>query len=239
MAVMSKRLDHVPLTFHLLYESPLISARDYRCRACQSGPGPEEHSHSNDIVLLRHGAFCKHFGSRRITADGNQAVYFAQGSSYRVSHPGDCGDRGATFAVAPRVLNDIIRQLDPDVDDHQPQHISDSVRVTPPHQLPTAETTVSSDGDLDLGPSLTESLHQEFQQRPGVFAGVDLAGPEIGCHELITAKDVQRQEAVMVVVAMERPQLLVAVGRIVGCIEIEREMFRWLVVGRYEPMDQD
>ncbi len=118
MAIMSKHLDHDPLTFRLLYKSPLVSVRDYRCRACRGGPGAEEYSDSNDIVLLRHGAFCKHFGSRRITADVNQAIYFSQGSAYRVSHPAKCGDRGTTFAIAPRVLSDIIRELDPSIDDH-------------------------------------------------------------------------------------------------------------------------
>jgi AraC family transcriptional regulator len=117
MAVMSKNVDG-PLSFHSLYKSPLVSVRDYRCRACRGGPGAEEYSNSNDIVLLRHGAFCKHFGSHRITADVNQAIYFSEGSSYRVSHPGDCGDRGTTFAVPRRVLNDIIRELDPSIDDH-------------------------------------------------------------------------------------------------------------------------
>ena len=48
-----------------------------------------------------------------------------------------------------------------------------------------------------------------------MFAGVDLAGPEIGCHEFVTAKDIQRQKAIVIVVAMEKPLLLVAVGWVV------------------------
>ncbi len=105
------------VTFRTLYESPIIRVRDYRCRACRSGPTVEEHSHSNDIVLLRHGAFSKHFGRRCQTADTNQAVFFSKGSTYRVSHPADCGDRGTVFVPAPHVLNDIIRELDPALSD--------------------------------------------------------------------------------------------------------------------------
>jgi len=67
---------------------------------------------------MRHGAFAKHFGQRRITADVNQAVFFSHNSTYKVSHPADCGDRGTVFNVAPRVLNDIIRELDPTIDEH-------------------------------------------------------------------------------------------------------------------------
>ncbi len=106
------------LSFHSLYKSPLVAVRDYHCHACRGGPGAEEFSDSNNIVLMRHGAFCKHFGRRRVTADVNQAVYFSKGSTYRVSHPADCGDRGTTFAVSRRVLNDIIRELDPSIDEH-------------------------------------------------------------------------------------------------------------------------
>ncbi len=113
---MSRRMENL-LTFRSLYESPLVRIRDYCCRADRGGPAAEEHSSSNDIVLMRRGAFGKHFGRRSAIADVNQAVFFSKGSTYRVSHPADCGDRGTVFVLAPRVLNDIIRELDPAIDD--------------------------------------------------------------------------------------------------------------------------
>ncbi len=113
---MSRYLEN-PLTFRVLYESPLIRVRDYHCRACRGGPAAEEHSDRNDIVLLRHGAFTKHFGRLSLTADVNHAAFFAQGSTYRVSHPADCGDRGTVFVAAPHVLRDILRGLDPASED--------------------------------------------------------------------------------------------------------------------------
>ena len=91
-----------PLTFQTLYASAILSVQNYQCRACRAGPASEEHSGSNNIVLLRHGAFCKHFGRRSMTADVNQAVFFSKGSTYRVSHPADCGDRGTVFVPSPR-----------------------------------------------------------------------------------------------------------------------------------------
>jgi AraC-like DNA-binding protein len=114
---MSRRAEN-PLAFCSLYDSPLVSVRDYCCHADRGGPAAEEHSDRNDIVLMRHGAFGKHFGRRSAIADVNQAVFFSKGSTYRVSHPADCGDRGTVFALAPRVLNDIVRELDPTIDDH-------------------------------------------------------------------------------------------------------------------------
>lgn len=109
------------IVFRPLHESPIVSVHDYCCHIARSGPGGEEESDVNNIVLMRHGAFSRHFGRRTVTADVNQAVFFSQESTYRVSHPADCGDRGTVFTVSPRVLNDIVRELDPSIDDHPDQ----------------------------------------------------------------------------------------------------------------------
>lgn len=107
-----------PIRFAPLYASPLLTINDYQCGIARGGPTGEEQSSANSVVLLRHGAFCQHFGRRRVTATANQAIFFSQGSTYRVSHPAEHGDRGTTFTLAPRILNDIVRELDPTVDDH-------------------------------------------------------------------------------------------------------------------------
>lgn len=109
------------IIFRSLYEGPILSVDDYCCHIAQSGPGGEEMADGNNIVLMRHGAFARHFGRRAVTADVNQAVFFSRHSTYRVSHPSDCGDRGTVFTVSPRVLNDIVRELDPSIDEHPDQ----------------------------------------------------------------------------------------------------------------------
>lgn len=106
------------LTFNTLYRSPLVRVSDYNCSSRRSDPQAEEYSECNNIVLMRHGVFCKHFGRRRsVTATVNQAIFFSKESTYRISHPSDCGDRGTTFELPTRILNDIIRELDPAIDD--------------------------------------------------------------------------------------------------------------------------
>ena len=105
------------LTFRTLYDSPMISVRDYICRDVGHDHSPEECSDVNGIVLMRHGAFSRHFGKKVTTADANQSTFFSKNSVYRVSHPGDCGDRGTSFVAAESILNDIIRELDPSVDE--------------------------------------------------------------------------------------------------------------------------
>jgi AraC family transcriptional regulator len=102
-----------PIDFRTLYESCLVTVRGYVCRASRGGPAGEEYSDSTKIVLMRSGAFCKHFGRRAATADVNQVAFFSKGSTYRVSHPADCGDRGTTLAPAPSVLRDILVEIDP------------------------------------------------------------------------------------------------------------------------------
>jgi AraC-like DNA-binding protein len=102
-----------PIRFQTLHDSPIIRVRAFRCAACKGGPGPEEASEENTLVLMRHGAFCRHFGRRRVTADVNQAAFFGKGSAYRVSHPGDHGDRGTVFQVPQRILQEFVREWDP------------------------------------------------------------------------------------------------------------------------------
>ena len=115
------RVSDKEIVFRPLYQSPIVGVHDYCCHIERSGPGAEEESDANNIVLMRHGAFARHFGRRTTTADVNQAVFFSRESTYRVSHPADCGDRGTVFTVSPRVLNDIVRELDPSIDDHPDQ----------------------------------------------------------------------------------------------------------------------
>lgn len=106
------------LTFNTLYGSPLVRVSNYNCSIPHSGPQVEEYCDSNNIVLMRHGVFCKHLGRRSITATANQSIFFSKGSTYRISHPSDCGDRGTTFELPTRILNDIIREFNPAIDDH-------------------------------------------------------------------------------------------------------------------------
>jgi len=117
MAHMSRRYEN-PLSFRSLYESSLVSVRDYHCRISCGGPGDEEYPDASQIVLIRYGAFTKHIGRRSVTADVNHAVFFSKESTYRVSHPVDCGDRGTVFVPSPLALNDLVRDLDPTIDDH-------------------------------------------------------------------------------------------------------------------------
>jgi AraC family transcriptional regulator len=118
--------DFVPniqetLTYRKLYESPLLSVSDYQCHAHKSGPAGEERSENNSIVVMRHGTFAKHFAKRRVIANVNQAIFFSKNSVYRISHLTDHGDRGTYFLITPQILNDIVREFDPTIDENPDQ----------------------------------------------------------------------------------------------------------------------
>jgi AraC family transcriptional regulator len=100
-------------SFRTLHVGEAVAVRAYDCREGRCGPGAEERSATTTIVLLRRGVFCRHFGSKSAVADVNQAVFFAAGSEYRVSHPADCGDRGTILVPSERVLRDAVGQHDP------------------------------------------------------------------------------------------------------------------------------
>lgn len=106
------------IDFRTLHKSPLVRVSDYHCHVEHTGPGSEEAAEFNGITLVRRGTFSKHFGKRQFIADVNQAVFFTKDSVYRISHPAECGDRGTFFQINPRVLNEIVRELDPTVDEH-------------------------------------------------------------------------------------------------------------------------
>lgn len=107
----------VPITFQSLHDGALVRIQAYDCRARRGAPGGEETSDEDSIVLMRSGAFCRHVGRERATADVNQVAFFSRGSAYRVSHPVDCGDRGTVFKVSPRVLHEILCELDRSLED--------------------------------------------------------------------------------------------------------------------------
>ena len=59
-----------------------------------------------------------------------------------------------------------------------------------------------------------------------------------GCQQVPPAEDVERQVAVALVVAVEEPAFLLSVQRIIGGIEIERDLRRRLGVGIKEQIDE-
>jgi AraC family transcriptional regulator len=75
-----------------LSASALIDINDFRCSHRRSGPGPAFGAERPQIMLVRRGCFVLHVGTQQYLIDACTASLHADGTEYRVSHPGDAGD---------------------------------------------------------------------------------------------------------------------------------------------------
>ena len=116
----------------------------------------------------------------------------------------------------------------------QPQHVKHAVLLAPMQQLPAAKARLPAQDDAHLRPDLPQAVDQQLQNRAGVQTGVAVAGAQVGHPQTRTAEDVQRQEAVVVVVAVEEAGFLRAVNRVVGGIAVQNQLLRRLVEGGAE-----
>jgi len=96
-----------------LFRSADLTIGDYHCRPATRAEGAEEHNDTHSIALLRAGAFTRRIGGRRRVVDANWAVFFRPGVTYRVSHPTDHGDDCSVFSPSPRLLGEILADVDP------------------------------------------------------------------------------------------------------------------------------
>ena len=67
---------------------------------------------------------------------------------------------------------------------------------------------------------------------------IDVRRPQVADQQLIAAEDIERQKAVVVIIAVEKATLLAAVHRIVRTIEVQHQFLRRLVIGGDEALHQ-
>lgn len=108
----------------------------------------------------------------------------------------------------------------------QAEQIKDVVSLAPVHDAMSAKAAVAAEHDADVGPFLAKALNQKLKDRPGVQGSVDVGRPQVGDQQVIAAMNVERQEAVVVVVAVEEAIFLMSVHEVVGGVEIEDEFLR-------------
>src|SRR5690554_3713497 len=101
--------------------------------------------------------------------------------------------------------------------------VIDAVAVTPVEDQWTAEAAVASEDDLHLRPRLAQPPNQQGEDGTGVVSGIQRGRTQIADQQLVATEYEQRQEDVVVVVAVEVPPELLAVHPVVGGIEVEVE----------------
>lgn len=120
----------------------------------------------------------------------------------------------------------------------QAEQVVDGVGFAPGHQLLTGEAGIGAQHDADLGPTLTQLAHDALDLLNRAGGRVDVGGPQLGAQKVIAAEDVERQVAVVAVVAVEEPPLLVAVQGIVRGIQIQHDLFGRSGVRAHEQLDE-
>ncbi len=91
------------------------------------------------------------------------------------------------------------------------------------HELLAGVGGVGADEDLDAGPAAADERDDAPKPLGDALGGVGVAGARDGGQGVVAAEDVQGQEAVVVVVAVEEAALLAAVDLDVGAVDVEDE----------------
>ncbi len=110
----------------------------------------------------------------------------------------------------------------------KPETISTPLIFQQFHDLGGAVMAVAAHRDLDPGPMMTDTRDDMPEDSCRLRAGGPLAGTQqrqhrLGCRRL---EDVDGLEAVAVVMGVEQRQLLAAVDRVVGIVDVEHDAFR-------------
>jgi AraC family transcriptional regulator len=98
----------MPLHRTILYESDLLVLRHVGCRPADQRPGDIEQAEADSIVLPLRGAFVQHFSPReQVLAEPNQALLFAAGRPFRISHP-VAGDDCLAVQPSPAAWHEVL-----------------------------------------------------------------------------------------------------------------------------------
>src|SRR5205085_9684954 len=106
----------------------------------------------------------------------------------------------------------------------QAHHVSYARTLAPAEHAMATEARVGPQDDLYQRPRLAPSLDQQRQHRPSVFGRIDLRRSQIRYQQLLAAERVQRQETVLVVIAVEEARFLATVYRIISGVEVEHQL---------------
>ena len=85
---------------------------------------------------------------------------------------------------------------------------------------------------------MPDSCHDSRELIDGSLRSIDVGWSQARTEQKLAAENVQRQVAVVSVVAMKEAAFLVAVQWVIRCIEIEFDLVWILVMGIQEVLDQ-
>ncbi len=98
--------------------------------------------------------------------------------------------------------------------------------LTPHHNFFTTKAAVTANYDLSIRPDQTKTFDYSAHLFNCTGSSIITGPSQTGTQQMFTAKDVERQITICLVVSMKKAPFLVAVQRIVGGINVKNNMFR-------------
>jgi len=93
----------------ILFESNMLTIRHVECRPLDQNCSEVEHSDADIVVMPLRGAFVKHIVSgKKLLAEPSQALFFAAGRAYRVSHEVALHDDSLALQFSPAILQQVL-----------------------------------------------------------------------------------------------------------------------------------
>ena len=122
----------------------------------------------------------------------------------------------------------------------QAEDVVDAVLLAPRHGLGPAVVAVSPEGEPGARPVPADAAHQVLEEGADLDARRRLARAQENRHRLAALDmiDVDGQETASVVVGVEQRQLLLAVHRVAGVVDVERDRRGRAREGAAEEIDQ-
>ena len=122
----------------------------------------------------------------------------------------------------------------------QAEDVVDAVVLAPAYRLAAAVMAVAPEGQPGARPVPADAAGQVLQQGADLDTGRRLAGTQEDRHRpaALDMVDVDRKEAAGIVMRVEQRQLLVAVHRVAGVVDVERDRRRRDREGAAEDVDQ-
>ena len=114
----------------------------------------------------------------------------------------------------------------------------DTVVLAPGHQRLAGKARIATQQDAHLGPAPADAGDDPRHLLDAAGAGVDVGWTQFGGQQMPAAEHVKRQVAVAVVIAVEEALFQMAVQRIVGGVEIERDLRRRRPMGVDKQLDK-
>jgi hypothetical protein len=125
--------------------------------------------------------------------------------------PGGFGERLGEDPIEARVAR-------------QAEDVVDAVRLAPRHQRLAGKAAVGAQDDAHFLPLLADLRHDAGNRLDRAGAGVDVRAAQLGQQQVPAAEHIERQIAVIVIIAVKEPPLLMPEERDVGGVEIEHDL---------------